>query len=166
MLLNSYHSALFYWCWGNRNIAPKKSGRVWSNWVTELHKSTADIYNHNKARHNKTTRMFCGTLQWRHDERDGVSNHRPYDCFLNRLFRLRSKQTSKLRVNGLCEGNSPVTGEFPAQRASSAENVSIWWRHHVFCTWRVVSITIGTNTLKLEENHKKSVHYHQSDQLR
>ena len=27
-------------------------------------------------------------------------------------------------------GNSPVTGEFPAQRASNAENVSIWLRHH------------------------------------
>ena len=24
----------------------------------------------------------------------------------------------------------PVTSEFPAQRASNAENVSIWWRHH------------------------------------
>ena len=23
-----------------------------------------------------------------------------------------------------------VTGEFPAQRASNAENISIWWRHH------------------------------------
>ena len=39
------------------------------------------------------------------------------------------KNTSKLRVNGRCAGNSPVTGEFPAQMASSAENVSIWWRH-------------------------------------
>ena len=37
---------------------------------------------------------------------------------------------SKLRVTGLCKGNSPVTGEFPAQMASNAENVSIWWRHH------------------------------------
>ena len=27
-------------------------------------------------------------------------------------------------------GNSPVTGEFPAQMASNADNVSIWWRHH------------------------------------
>ena len=27
------------------------------------------------------------------------------------------------------EGNSPVTGEFPAQEASNAENASIWWRH-------------------------------------
>ena len=43
----------------------------------------------------------------------------------------RSKETSKLRVTGLCEGNSPVTGEFPAQMASNAVNVSIWWRHHV-----------------------------------
>ena len=41
------------------------------------------------------------------------------------------KKTSKLRVSGLCERNSSVTGEFPAQRASNVENVSIWWRHHV-----------------------------------
>ena len=45
--------------------------------------------------------------------------------------RHRSKKTSKLRVTGLHVGNSPVTGEFPAQRASNAENVFIWWRHHV-----------------------------------
>ena len=29
----------------------------------------------------------------------------------------------------LC-GEFPGTGEFPAQMASNAENVSIWWRHH------------------------------------
>ena len=40
---------------------------------------------------------------------------------LNRLFRRRSKKTSSA---------SPVTGEFPAQMASNAEKVSIWWRHH------------------------------------
>ena len=27
-------------------------------------------------------------------------------------------------------------GEFPAQMASNAENVSIWWRHHVFTSQR------------------------------
>ena len=43
------------------------------------------------------------------------------------------KKTSKLRVTGLCVGNSPGTGEFPAQMASYAENVSIWWRHHEWC---------------------------------
>ena len=45
--------------------------------------------------------------------------------------RHRSKKTSKLRLTGLCAGNSPVTSEFPAQGASNAENVSIWLRHHV-----------------------------------
>ena len=51
-------------------------------------------------------------------------------CLLNRLFRRRSKKTAKLHFTGLCVGNSPVTCEFPAQMASKAENVSIWWRHH------------------------------------
>ena len=36
----------------------------------------------------------------------------------------------KENIKGLCQWNSPVTGEFPAKRASNAENVSIWWRHH------------------------------------
>ena len=68
-------------------------------------------------------------LHWRHNERDGISNHQPHDCLFNVLFRCRSKKTSKLRVTGHCAGNSPVTGEFPAQKASNAENVSIWWHH-------------------------------------
>ena len=70
------------------------------------------------------------SLQWRHNRYDSVSNHQPHYCFLNRLFRHRSKKTSKPRVTDLCAGNSPEAGEFPAQRASNAENVSIWWRHH------------------------------------
>ena len=85
------------------------------------------------------------TTRWRHNERDGVSNHQPHDCLLNRLLRRRSKKTSKLRVIGLCEGNSPVTGEFPAQRASNAENVSIWWRHHVNTDLRI----LGQHFLRL-----------------
>ena len=70
------------------------------------------------------------TLRWRHNAHDGVSNHQPHDFLPNRLFRRRSKNTSNLRVTGLCVGNSPVTGEFPAQKASNAESVSIWWRRH------------------------------------
>ena len=69
-------------------------------------------------------------LQWHHNGRDGVSKHQLHDCLLSRLFRRRSKKISKLRVTGLCAGNSPMTDEFPAQSASNAENVSIRWRHH------------------------------------
>ena len=73
---------------------------------------------------------YTKTLRWRHNDHAGVSNHQPHGCLLNRLFRRKSKKTSKLRVTGLCAGNSPGTGEFSAQMASCAENVSIWWRHH------------------------------------
>ena len=48
------------------------------------------------------------TLQWRHNECDGIWNHQPHHCLLNHLFRHRSKKTSKLWVIGLCVGNSLV----------------------------------------------------------
>ena len=79
-------------------------------------------------------------LRWHHNDHAGVSNYQPHGCLLNRLFRRKSKKTSKLRVTGLCAGNSPGTGEFPAQMASYAENVSIWWRHHGFSTHEAVRI--------------------------
>ena len=69
-------------------------------------------------------------LQWRHNGRDGVSNYQPHHCLLNHLFTCRSKKTSNIRVNGLCAGNSQETGEFPAQMASNAENIPIWWGHN------------------------------------
>ena len=68
---------------------------------------------------------FNTPSQWRHNETDAVSNHQPHDCLLNRLFRRRSKKTSKLRVTDLFARNS--------QMASNAENFSIWWRHHALC---------------------------------
>ena len=57
---------------------------------------------------------------------------------------LDKQKTSKLRVTGLCAGNSPATGEFPAQMASNAENVSIWWRHHAWMltTQTTYSVTV------------------------
>ena len=86
---------------------------------------------------NKTPHISAIPLFWeiwsllcRHNGRSSVSNHQPHDCLPNRLFRRRSKNTPKLRVTGLCAGNSPETGQFPAQMASNAENVSIWWLHH------------------------------------
>ena len=81
-------------------------------------------------------------LQWRQNGHNSVSTHQPHDCLLNRLFRRRSKKTSKLRVTGLCAG----TGEFSAQMASNAENVFIWWRHHA--TPRLYGSLFGPETKK------------------
>ena len=96
------------------------------------------------------------SLQWRHNDRNGVQNHQPHDWLLNRLFRHRLKKTPKLRVTGLCEGNSPGTGEFPAQRASNAENASIWWRHHD-CFFLVVSVFWGLPPLTERRSSETSV---------
>ena len=76
--------------------------------------------------------IICG---WQYPISNTGWNFYLNQCWLNGLFRRRSNKTSKLRVTGLCAGNSPVTGEFPAQMASNAENVSIWWRHHDFCIY-------------------------------
>ena len=89
--------------------------RVWTNgWINN--RNAGDLGLHHT--HYDTERVSF------------VYIHTYSTCLLNRSFGRRSKKTSKLRVTGLCVGNSPETGEFPAQMASNAENVSIWWRHH------------------------------------
>ena len=60
-------------------------------------------------------------LHWRHYECVDVSNRQRLDCLRSRLFRRRSKKTSKLSVTGLYDGNTPVTGGFPSQRASNTD---------------------------------------------
>ena len=62
--------------------------------------------------------------------------------------RRRTKKTSKLRATGLCVRNSPIIGEFLAQRASNAENVSIWWRHYVWTeNWNAVAFDDGSSLI-------------------
>ena len=105
-------------------------GHPW--WINTVYPVSPEP--HHRPQHqwgNTEGHDFVKSLPWRHNGRDGVSNHQPHDCLLKRSFRRRSKKASKLRVTGLCAGNSPVTGDFPAQRASDAENISIWWRHHI-----------------------------------
>ena len=87
---------------------------------------------HNNIRHVLSLFSVASSpLLWRHNEHNGVSNHQHYVYLLNCPFRRRSKKISKLRVTGVCAVNSYVTSEFPTKMASTAENVSIWWRHHV-----------------------------------
>ena len=110
------------------------------------------------------THICTFALHWRHNGHDSVSNNQPHHCLLNRLFRRTSNKTSRLRVTGLCAGNSPETGEFPVQMASNAENVSIWWRHHgteyslvyvMVCLFGVKPVHEATVTfwLKTESRH-------------
>ena len=78
---------------------------------------------------------------------------------LNCLFRRRSNKTPKLRVTGLCAGNSPGTGEFPAQMASNAENVSIWWRHHEISQSQAGPTTARLTVQPPADEGDKGVHF-------
>ena len=60
------------------------------------------------------------------------------------------KKHKKNRVTGLCLGNLPVAGEFPAQKASNAGNVSIWWRH-VGLRW--LRYDYDQSLLQISANH-------------
>ena len=82
-------------------------------------------------------------LQWSHNERDGVSTGVSIVCSTV-CWGADKKKQHKLSVTDLCAGKSPVTGDFPAQMASNAENVSIWWRHHG-PIWAEVTCYIGNN---------------------
>ena len=99
------------------------------------------------------------TLQWRHNGRDGgsITGVSIVCSTVGSGGDQRKHQSSALLVLGV--GNSPVTGEFPAQRASKAENVSIWWRHHGI-------LFSGCNTLCMLHgiiNLKPQTHSHYCD---
>ena len=85
-----------------------------------------------------TSEVPVKPLHWRHNDHDGVSNHQPHGCLLNRLFGRRSKKTSKLRVTGLCAGNSPgpvnSPHKGPATRNMFPFDDVIMFRDHIKAT--------------------------------
>ena len=72
------------------------------------------------------------TLQWLHNGRDSVSNTSltiVYSTVYSHTDQRKHQSSASL---AFVQGNSPGTGEFPAQMASNMKNVSIWWRHHEY----------------------------------
>ena len=92
--------------------------------------------------------------------------------FTQQFIRAQIKKTSKFRVTGLCAGKSPRTGEFPAQMVSNAENVSIWWRHHVtietnqhiylFISWIISKTLFFLNCWMVRNKSMKTVGHQNS----
>ena len=80
---------------------------LWSHYCQHHPLFPASQYVHD------TGTMFNITLQWCHNERDGISNRRHFDCLHGHLFSRRSKKTPQFRFTGLFEGNPSVTGGFP-----------------------------------------------------
>ena len=95
-------------------------------------------------------------LHWRHYYHDSVSNHQPYDGLLNHLFRRRSKENIKAPRHWPLCGEFTGTGEFPAQRASYAENASISWRHHDN-NWLHIIVMLGCAIRRLIDGLDDSI---------
>ena len=118
----------------------------------------------------------AATLRWRHNGRDGVSNHQPHDCLVNRLFRRGSKKISKLGVTCLCAGNSPGPVNSPHKWPVTQEMfpfddvIMIWNDAGVFFITDIIvtvkkQITLSTGTgscLKLPRSISRLLmHWHE-----
>ena len=108
---------LIRWCHHSQQVPNRKrtstrpwlNGRstlVWSSAMQLPRTPTTLSLNMERGKNFPRLSIECGgnftrtSFQWRHNECDGVSNHQPHDCLLKRLFRRRSKKTSKF--SGLC----------------------------------------------------------------
>ena len=69
------------------------------------------------------------SLHWRHNDHDSVPNHDLGRLFTQSFIQTQIKENIKAPRHWPLCGEFSRTGEFPAQRASYAENVSTWWRH-------------------------------------
>ena len=103
--------------------------------------------------------QFC-TLQWRHNGQVNVSNHQRLNFYLTVSTdidqRKHQSSASLAFVRGI---------EFAAQMASNAENVPIWWRHHVSHLTKFMRVRIKYNYLfcwsRASWNENKPIETHQ-----
>ena len=113
-------------------IKPQQDPQYWDLGTSNYQKIYCTNFSYGTVRYNpiykiRTRSPQClnmskhitvsgNSLHWRHNELDGVSTHQPRDCLFTCLFWHRSKKTSKLRVTGLCAGNSPGPVNSPHKR--------------------------------------------------
>ena len=126
MCILLYQAELYFQqCWPSYNYADLETPQIWV-WNTHWSKQTfiqvqaTSVICVNSSHHND---VILGAIASQITSLTIV--------YSTGYLRRRSKKTWKLRVTGLCAGNSLVTGEFPAQLASNEKNVSIWWGRNV-----------------------------------
>ena len=92
------------------------------------------------------------SLHWRHNERHGVSNHRHIDCLRNRFVQAHTQGNINTPRHWHLWGKSTDDRWIPITRASVAENVFIWWRHHD-------DISVSALTSPLQTEHGTVFHF-------
>ena len=108
-----------------------KISSLWRNFRFSRHDPLTNCYTTSQCgvrfeviAHYVKTNHYCDVIM--------CHNHRCPRCLLDCLFRCWSNKTSKLRVTGFCEGNSPVTGDFPRAKGQLRRKcfytmTSSWW---------------------------------------
>ena len=116
-----------------------RRGHVWYSCVETglpFPSEQFDVCNHQLHRQNKDSH---GVESWHYDEvkmSAMASQISSLTIIYSTIYSgADKKKPSKLCVTDFRAENSPVTGEFPAQMASNAESVSIWWGHYDLCQW-------------------------------
>ena len=70
------------------------------------------------------------TLLWRYMSAMASQISANSTVCLTVCFRKQWRAHTNSTLLAVCEGNPPVTGGFPSQRASNAETISMVWRRH------------------------------------
>ena len=92
---------------------------TWRPWARNCQTDTAMLKTSSKHHH------YCDVIM------SAMANQKPASRLFTQTFiQTQIKENIKAPRHWPLCGNSPGTGEFSAQMASYAENVSIWWRHH------------------------------------
>ena len=102
-------------------------------------------------------RVLLLSFRRRHDERDVILNHWRLDGLLNRLFRRKSKKTSKFLATGLCEGIHWWPVDPPHKGPVTCKIFSIWWRHHGKQNGQRLQAGCRYLNAKLTPRHQQSV---------
>ena len=147
-------------------LVNKRPRRIWVNKPYGSNKNSC--HNQSKTKHNKTM-----SLLWCHNGHDGISNHQPCHCLLNRSDvdqRKHQSSTSLAFVWGIhwWPVNSPHKG------ASNKESVSIWWRHHdiyymtywTYCGGGILGNTKAVDDLDAASQKWNMTHYHCSTDVK
>ena len=95
---------------------------MWQRQTLDIDKTTNSQKTPNTP-HLQKGYLLLFLWQLRHNERDGVWNHRRFHCLLNYRFRRSPRKNQNSASLVFVQGihRSPVT-----------QKKSIWWRHHVF----------------------------------
>ena len=94
-------------------------------------------------------------LHWRYNDHDGVSNHQPHGCY-STVYSDADKKKSKLRVTGLCVGNSPGPVNSPHKGPVTRKMFPF---DDVIMHWKCFGLLQG-NQLHLPSDHRLRCRFH------